>query len=102
MAKVLARALEPHQLLFIEEPVLSENYEAIRDIVSAAAIPIALGERLFSRWDFKRILADGLGRCHPARFIACWWDYRMQKNRAVWPKPTTSRWRPHCPLGRLR
>jgi len=60
MAKVLARALEPHGLLFIEEPVLSENYEAIRDIVNAAAIPIALGERLFSRWDFKRILADGL------------------------------------------
>jgi len=60
MAKVLAKALEPYNLLFIEEPVLSENYEAIRDIVSVAAIPIALGERLFSRWDFKRILADGL------------------------------------------
>ncbi|SEJ39098.1 galactonate dehydratase [Azotobacter beijerinckii] len=59
MAKILARELEPYRLMFIEEPVLSENYEALRDIREHTSTPIALGERLFSRWDFKRVLADG-------------------------------------------
>ncbi len=59
MAKVLARELDPYKLLFIEEPVLSENVEALRDIVNQTSTPIALGERLYSRWDFKHILAGG-------------------------------------------
>lgn len=59
MAKVLARALEPYHLLFIEEPVLPENNEALREIAAAAAIPIATGERMFSRWDFKPLLQAG-------------------------------------------
>lgn len=59
MAKVLARELEPFHLLFIEEPVLPENNEALRDIASSAAIPIATGERMYSRWQFKPLLEDG-------------------------------------------
>jgi galactonate dehydratase len=59
MAKVLLRELEPYKLMFVEEPVLSENYEALRELAGLSSAPIALGERLFSRWDFKRILADG-------------------------------------------
>ena len=34
--------------MFIEEPVLSENYEVLANI-NDYDIPIALGERLFSR-----------------------------------------------------
>jgi galactonate dehydratase len=60
MAKVLARELEPYRLMFLEEPVLSEHAEALREIAEHTSTPIALGERLYSRWDFKRILADGL------------------------------------------
>jgi galactonate dehydratase len=60
MAKQLARALEPFKLMFIEEPVLSEHVEALKEIKNHTAIPIALGERLFSRWEFKTILQDGL------------------------------------------
>ena len=60
MAKVLAKELEPYRLMFIEEPVLSEHAEALKDIAAQTSTPIALGERLFSRWDFKKILADGL------------------------------------------
>lgn len=59
MAKVLAHELEPYHLLFIEEPVLPENNEALREIASHSAIPIATGERMYSRWDFKRLLSDG-------------------------------------------
>lgn len=60
MAKVLAKELDPFALMFIEEPVLSEHAEALREIANHTATPIALGERLFSRWDFKQILADGV------------------------------------------
>jgi galactonate dehydratase len=60
MAKVLAKELDPYKLMFIEEPVLSEHTEALREIANHTATPIALGERLFSRWDFKKILSDGL------------------------------------------
>ncbi|MEO5816093.1 MAG: galactonate dehydratase [Gemmatimonadaceae bacterium] len=59
MAKVIAKELEPYRLMFIEEPVLSEHSEALREIASHCSTPIALGERLYSRWDFKKILSDG-------------------------------------------
>ena len=59
MAKVLAKELEPYNLMFIEEPVLSEHAEALKEIANHCSTPIALGERLFSRWDFKKILSDG-------------------------------------------
>lgn len=59
MVKALFRALEPFRLMFIEEPVLSEHIEALRDIASNTSIPIALGERLYSRWDFKGVLQGG-------------------------------------------
>lgn len=59
MAKILVKALEPYRLMFIEEPVLSEHAEALKEIVQHGSTPIALGERLYSRWDFKSILAQG-------------------------------------------
>jgi galactonate dehydratase len=59
MAKVVAKELEPFHLLFIEEPVLPEHNEALRDIILYTTIPIATGERMFSRWDFKKVLQDG-------------------------------------------
>ena len=43
MAKVLAKELEPYKLLFIEEPVLSENREALKEIANHCSTPIALG-----------------------------------------------------------
>jgi len=59
MAKVLIKELEPYKLMFIEEPVLSEHEEALREIARISSTPIALGERLYSRWDFKRVLQEG-------------------------------------------
>lgn len=56
MAKQLAKALEPHRPMFIEEPLLSENLEGIVAFSQHTATPIALGERLHSRWDIKRFL----------------------------------------------
>ncbi|MGY8542719.1 galactonate dehydratase [Paracidovorax citrulli] len=59
MAKVLIKELEPYRLMFIEEPVLSEHDEALKEIARISSTPIALGERLYSRWDFKRVLQEG-------------------------------------------
>lgn len=59
MAKVLFKELEPYRPMFVEEPVLSEHADCLREFAGLANIPIALGERLCSRWDFKQILASG-------------------------------------------
>ena len=59
MAKVLAKKLEQFDPMFIEEPVLCDNWEAFPEIAAACNIPIATGERLFSRWDFKKLLSVG-------------------------------------------
>ncbi|TMM56755.1 galactonate dehydratase [Maribacter algarum] len=59
MVKRLIDELTPFEPLFIEEPVLSENNEALKHIYSYTSIPIATGERMFSRWDFKPLLEQG-------------------------------------------
>lgn len=59
MAKILAKKLEEFDPMFIEEPVLCENMEEFPEIARACNIPIATGERLFSRYDFKRLLQIG-------------------------------------------
>jgi len=59
MAKILAKKLEEFDPMFIEEPVLCENMEVFREIAAATNIPIATGERLFTKYDFKRLLQVG-------------------------------------------
>lgn len=59
MAKILAKKLEEFDPMFIEEPVLCENMEYFPEIAAACNIPIATGERLFSKYDFKRLLQTG-------------------------------------------
>ncbi|GAB4107889.1 galactonate dehydratase [Echinicola sediminis] len=60
MVKRLIDELTPYEPLFIEEPVLAENNEALKHIYAYSSIPIATGERMFSRWDFKEILHQGV------------------------------------------
>lgn len=100
LAKQLAKVLEPLGLLFIEEPLLSENHEGLTQIAHLTATPIALGERLFSRWDFKPFFesgavdiiqpdlshAGGLTECRKIAAMAEAYDVAVA---------------PHCPLGPL-
>jgi galactonate dehydratase len=100
MARQLIRALEPHRPLFIEEPVLSENVEAIAQISSQTTLPIALGERLLTRWEFKRLFelaaidiaqpdlshAGGISEVRRIASMAEAFDVAIA---------------PHCPLGPL-
>lgn len=60
MAKVFMKELESLRPMFIEEPVLSENMEAFAVLAQYTTTPIATGERMFSRWDFKRLFAQGV------------------------------------------
>ena len=60
MAKVFMKELEILRPMFIEEPVLSENMEAFAMLAQYTTTPIATGERMFSRWDFKRLFAQGV------------------------------------------
>ncbi|MGI6256110.1 MAG: galactonate dehydratase [Acutalibacter sp.] len=59
MAKILAKKLEEFDPMFLEEPVLCENMEYFPEIAAACNIPIATGERLFTKYDFKRLLRTG-------------------------------------------
>ncbi|WP_226022684.1 galactonate dehydratase [Halomicrobium salinisoli] len=59
MAKRLTAALEPHEPMFVEEPVLPEHNDALPEIAAHTTIPVATGERMYSRWDFRDVLEDG-------------------------------------------
>ena len=98
MARVLIKALEPYSPFFIEEPVLSEHLEAMAELRKNTHIPIATGERLFSRFDYKRVFtlgaadiiqpdlshAGGITECKKIADMAEAWDIGLA---------------PHCPLG---
>ncbi len=53
LSLTLVRELEATHPLFIEEPCLPENIEAMREIKASTTVPIATGERLFTRWGFR-------------------------------------------------
>ena len=59
MAKVLAKKLEEFDPMFLEEPVLCEHMELFKESADCCNIPIATGERLFTKYDFKRLFASG-------------------------------------------
>jgi galactonate dehydratase len=98
MAKVLLRELEPYRPLFVEEPVLPEQAEYYRVLADATSIPLAAGERMYSRFDFKRVFergglaivqpdlshAGGITECAKIAAMAEAYDVAFA---------------PHCPLG---
>src|SRR5207249_1977622 len=56
MAVRLAQALEPFYPFFIEEPCLPENVDTMVTVARSTSIPIATGERLFTKWGFRQVL----------------------------------------------
>lgn len=52
----IAREVEGMHPLFLEEPCLPENVPAMGRIAKASPVPIATGERLFTRFGFREIL----------------------------------------------
>lgn len=100
MARLLCKKLEEFDLMFIEEPVLCENMEDFKEIARHASIPIATGERLFSRWDFKRLLhAGGVDIIQPDLSHAG--GITEVKKIAAMAEGYDVALAPHCPLGPL-
>ena len=58
-AKILIKALEPHHPLFIEEPAPPENVDIMAEIARGTHLPIATGERIFTKWGFREVLEKG-------------------------------------------
>jgi galactonate dehydratase len=59
MSIKLARALEPYNVWFLEEPALPENAKGLAQVARATSIPVATGERLFTKWAFREVLELG-------------------------------------------
>ena len=55
-AKLLIKALEPYQPMFIEEPCQCQNVDVMAEIARGTHLPIATGERIFTKWGFREIL----------------------------------------------
>jgi galactonate dehydratase len=56
----VARELEPLKPLFFEEPVPSDGVESLAKVAAHVRVPLATGERTFTRWGFRPILERGL------------------------------------------
>ena len=56
LAKVLIKGLEPHNPMFIEEPCQAQNHDIMADIARGTHLPIATGERVFTKWGFREVL----------------------------------------------
>ena len=98
MAKVLMKELAPFNPMFVEEPVLAEHLDAIHEIAQYGAIPIATGERLFSRWDFKSVLIRGGIDILQPDVSHCGGITEMKKI-ANMAEDFDVALAPHCPLG---
>src|SRR5438105_2731890 len=56
LAKVLIKALEPYHPMFIEEPCQAQNHDVMAEIARGTHLPIATGERVFTKWGFREVL----------------------------------------------
>ena len=55
-AKLLIKAYEPYQPMFIEEPCQAQNHDIMAEIARGTFLPIATGERVFTKWGFREVL----------------------------------------------
>lgn len=98
MAKVLAKKLEEFDPMFLEEPVLCEHMDEFKEIARACNVPIATGERLFSKYDFKRLLeAGGVDIIQPDLSHAG--GITEVRKIAAMAEAYDVALAPHCPLG---
>ncbi len=56
LAKLLIKGLEPYSPMFVEEPVNCQNHDVMAEIARGTHLPIATGERVFTKWGFREVL----------------------------------------------
>ncbi|MBO9607428.1 MAG: galactonate dehydratase [Paenibacillaceae bacterium] len=98
MAKLLMKELEPYKPLFIEEPVLAENNDVLPELARHTSSLIATGERMFTRWDFKGLLAQGAVDIIQPDLSHAGGIWEVRKIAAM-AEAYDVAVAPHCPLG---
>jgi galactonate dehydratase len=92
MAHGLLPRLEPYAPPFVEERVLPEYGSHLAGLVRCSAVPIATGERLYSRWDFRPVLEAGVAvvqpdLSHSGGISAAPSPIRPPRRSAAWSRP---------------
>lgn len=100
MAKVLLRELEPFHPLFVEEPVLPEHLHCLPQIASGLGYPIATGERLFTRYEFRAVLEQRMVDILQPDISHCGGITEARKIASL-AEAFDVAIAPHCPLGPL-
>eukprot|EP00054_Salpingoeca_dolichothecata_P016828 m.99260 g.99260 ORF g.99260 m.99260 type:complete len:276 (-) comp22161_c0_seq3:84-911(-) len=98
LAKRLCKKLEKFDLMFVEEPVLPGNTKALRDIAQSTTIPIATGERLFTRWQFQEVIEQQACAILQPDLSHCG-GISEARRIASMAEPKDMVIAPHCPLG---
>lgn len=98
MSRRVLPLLEPFLPMFVEEPLVPElAIEQLRSITSCTSIPIAAGERAYSRWDFKPLLDAGISVAQPD--ISHAGGISETRRIAAMAETSGVLMAPHCPLG---
>jgi galactonate dehydratase len=100
MAKRLVRELEPYEPMFVEEPVLPEHNDALPEIAQHTTTPIATGERMYSRWDYKEVFENGTVDVIQPDLSHAGGITEVKKIAAM-AEAYDVAMAPHCPLGPL-
>ena len=98
MARPLLRALEELRPLFVEEPVLPEHPGALRELRRHTTLPLATGERLYTRWGFRDLLAEGAADIIQPDVSHAGGILELRKIAAM-AEAYDVALAPHCPLG---
>jgi galactonate dehydratase len=96
-ARRLLPQLEPYELLFVEEPLLPEHLHMLRELTETTSLPIATGERLYNRWDFREVLQSGLAVAQPD--VSQAGGISETRRIAAMAEVHDVVVAPHCPLG---
>jgi galactonate dehydratase len=99
MARRTLPLLEPYRPLFVEEPVVPEFGHLLPEIVAGTSVPIATGERLYSRSEFLPVLQAGVSIAQPDLSHAG--GISEVRRIAVLADTFGALLAPHCPLGPL-
>jgi galactonate dehydratase len=97
MSRRLLPMLEPLSPLFVEEPVLPEFSRDLRALTASTAVPLATGERLYSRWDFRDVLSTGIAVAQPD--VSHAGGISEVRRIAAMAEVYDVAMAPHCPLG---
>src|SRR3954453_4182755 len=97
MSRRLLPLLEPLLPLFVEEPVLPEYSSDLRSLVECSAVPLATGERLYSRWDFRDVVSTGIAVAQPD--VSHAGGISEVRRIAALAEAYDVALAPHCPLG---